>query len=108
MEQTETTQQAINQMYEYAANLFIGGKNAYEVKEALMERGLNEDSATAIADGLEQEIAKAKKDKAQKDMLYGALWCVGGIALTMANVGFIFWGAIVFGAIQFFRGLASL
>lgn len=47
-------------------------------------------------------------EKAQKDMLYGALWCVGGLVLTMAHIGFIFWGAIVFGAIQFFRGIANL
>lgn len=41
-------------------------------------------------------------------MLYGALWCVGGLALTLANVGFIFWGAIIFGGVQFFKGVANL
>lgn len=40
-------------------------------------------------------------------MIYGALWCVGGIMATLANFGFIFWGAIVFGAIQFFMGVAK-
>ena len=46
-----------------------------------------------------------KKEKAKNDMLYGALWCIGGIVLTLAHIGFIFWGAILFGGIQFFRGL---
>lgn len=41
-------------------------------------------------------------------MLYGVLWCSGGLLLTLANVGFIFWGAILFGAIQFFRGVSNL
>ncbi len=46
-------------------------------------------------------------ESAQKDMLYGALWCIGGIVATVADFGYIFWGAIVFGGIQFFKGLFS-
>lgn len=45
------------------------------------------------------------KDSANKDMLYGALWCIGGTIGTLAEIGYIFWGAIIFGAFQFFRGL---
>jgi hypothetical protein len=45
-------------------------------------------------------------------MLYGALWCGGGILVTaitfsMADGGGKFllaWGAILFGAVQFVRG----
>ena len=40
-------------------------------------------------------------------MKYGALWCVGGIVGTAALIGFIFWGAILFGGIQFFKGVAN-
>ncbi|MES2288077.1 MAG: hypothetical protein V4547_20490 [Bacteroidota bacterium] len=47
------------------------------------------------------------KEKAKRDMLFGALWCIGGIIATSAHIGFIFWGAIVFGGIQFFRGLIN-
>jgi hypothetical protein len=46
-------------------------------------------------------------ERANKDMLYGALWCIGGIIATISDLGYIFWGAIVFGAIQFFRGLLN-
>jgi hypothetical protein len=46
----------------------------------------------------------AKKERANKDMLYGALWCIGGIVATVADFGYIFWGAIIFGAIQFLKG----
>jgi hypothetical protein len=47
------------------------------------------------------------------DMVLGALWCVGGIIVTVATYRFasenggtyvVTWGAIVFGAMQFFRG----
>jgi hypothetical protein len=47
----------------------------------------------------------SNKDSANKDILYGALWCIGGIIGTLAEIGFIFWGAIVFGGIQFLQGL---
>jgi hypothetical protein len=40
-------------------------------------------------------------------MIFGALWCIGGTVLTISNTGYIFWGAIVFGGIQFFKGLAT-
>jgi len=49
----------------------------------------------------------ARKEQANKDMMYGALWCVGGIIATMSDIGAIFWGAIIFGAIQFFKGLSN-
>ena len=41
-------------------------------------------------------------------MLHGGLWCIGGIALTVADIGFVFWGAILFGGIQFIKGLTNL
>jgi hypothetical protein len=51
-------------------------------------------------------------------MFYGAPWCIGGIAVTAvtdqaaSNAGggtyIIAWGAILFGAVQFLRGLAQL
>ncbi len=48
-----------------------------------------------------------KKKQAGKDMLYGGLWFAGGLIATMADVGAIFWGAMVFGGIQFFKGLIN-
>lgn len=102
-------QQAVNAIYEYAANLMLNeDKNTYEVKMALIEQGLNEESASIVVTNLEQQIEDAKKDNAKKDMLYGALWCIGGLVATAADIGYIFWGAIVFGGIQFFKGLFNM
>ncbi len=52
---------------------------------------------------------------AQKNMLYGALWCIGGIVVTsvtysdaVTNGGgtyIVTWGAILFGGLQFLKGL---
>ena len=52
------------------------------------------------------------RQQARKNMLHGAMWCIGGIVLTTASMNaagpggtyFIFWGAILFGGIQFLQG----
>jgi hypothetical protein len=48
-----------------------------------------------------------RKHKAEKDMLYGLLWFLGGLVLTIAEIGYLFWGAMLFGAIQFFKGFSN-
>jgi len=101
-------QEVINQIYTYAANLMINEKkSADETKSILIDQGLKEESASIIVKNLQEQIREAKKKRANKDMLYGALWCIGGTVATIADFGYIFWGAIVFGGIQFLKGLFS-
>jgi hypothetical protein len=107
-EELKTHQVTADEVSRYAANMFLTGKNSYEVKTELLKRGLSEDDIDAIIDNVEGEVVAARKAKGQKEMLYGALWCLGGIILTAANIGYIFWGAIIFGAIRFFRGVSKL
>jgi hypothetical protein len=60
-------------------------------------------------------LTVGSKETAKKNMLVGALWCVGGtiatiVGASMASGGgtyLVFWGAIIFGAIQFFTGLGQ-
>lgn len=104
----EKQEKAVQEVYKYAANLMAdGSRTKTEVKLLLTQQGLDESSAAIVVNNLAVQISSAEKKRAQKDMLYGALWCVGGIIATMANIGFIFWGAIVFGAIQFIKGAAN-
>lgn len=59
---------------------------------------------------------KSNREVAGKNMLFGAIWCIGGTLVTAltyqaASAGghyIIAWGAIVFGAFQFLRGLVQL
>jgi len=105
---TTQAQEELNKLYDYAANLLVNEKkNTVEVKDALVAKGLSEPAALTIVNQLEDQIVNAKKDHAKKDMLYGALWCLGGTVLTVANIGFIFWGAILFGGVQFIKGLVN-
>jgi hypothetical protein len=109
MQNTEVkTPEATGQLYNYAAHLLVNeNKNAFLVKEDLMSKGMDEKSATMMIETLQQQIKDAQNERARKDMIYGALWCVGGTVLTIADLGFIFWGAIVFGAIQFIKGAVN-
>jgi hypothetical protein len=106
--QNNEQQEIVNQIYDFAANLMIEKKySKSETVDALIEKGLDEESASIVVNNLNKKIKEAKNESANKNMLYGALWCVGGLIATLANFGFIFWGAIVFGAIQFFMGVAK-
>ncbi len=107
-EKEPISQARFDEMYHYARHLFMMGKNSEEVKNSLLARDLDEENADLIINLLLQDATDQKKAKANKDMLYGGLWFAGGLILTLAHIGFIFWGAILFGGIQFFRGVSNL
>jgi hypothetical protein len=110
METSQTTEeQSDAYVYQYAANLLANGnKSGADVERLLLLKGLDADSASSVVRELEGPIRDAKKAQAKKDILHGGLWCIGGIALTLADIGFIFWGAILFGGVQFIKGLTNL
>ncbi|HEX6889886.1 MAG TPA: hypothetical protein VF141_04320 [Chryseolinea sp.] len=108
MENQEASSQAVNEFYNYAANLLVNDKKSTkDVQAALVGKGLSESAAYTIVYNLELEIKNAKKESGKKDMIYGALWCIGGTVATIADIGFIFWGAILFGGVQFVKGAVS-
>jgi hypothetical protein len=109
-----TTEQAVEAIYRFAAAQLQAGVAPATVRSNLVDKGLSEEAAGIVVGNLQQALTKAHQEAGQKDMLYGALWCIGGIAVTVGTYSaasgggtyVIAWGAIVFGAIQFFRGLA--
>ena len=109
MENNQNEQEeAVSQIYEYAASLlFEENKSSDEVRNILIKEGIDAESASIIVENLEKQIKEANKERANKDMLFGALWCIGGSVATIADSGYIFWGAIVFGAAQFIKGAAN-
>ena len=70
---------------------------------------------TPEAAAAEPVIDDALRAAAQRQMLSGAITCVAGIVITIGSYAFaapggsylVAWGAIVFGAIRFFRGLSG-
>jgi hypothetical protein len=104
------TQEYVDQIYDYALTLKRNEDLSYsELKSRLIEDGLSYENAETVVNNIEQGMKDAykaaEKSEAEKDMLYGAMWCIGGTFLTIAEIGYIFWGAIVFGAYQFLKGL---
>ena len=91
------------------------GQTTAATKAKLVERGLDEESAAHIVRQLKGQIAEAKKAQASKDILYGSLWLIGGLIITLATYSaassggtyVVTWGAIVFGAAQLMKGLAN-
>jgi len=62
-----------------------------------------EEKEVFIDEGFDEETDEHPK----QDMLYGALLFVGGIVLTVCDIGYIFWGAIVYGGYLFLKGFSK-
>lgn len=111
----QEVQEFVDSVYRYAADLmFKQEKSKTYTKAELVRQGIAEENAQIVVDNLEKQMKDAKSEQANKDMLYGALWCIGGILVTAITYSaasssggtyVVTWGAIIFGAIQFFRGV---
>jgi hypothetical protein len=107
-------EQVVQPAYGFAAEQMRHGVAPSQVQKILIERELDAGSAANVVADLERSHAEASRQAGQRNMLIGALWCFGGIALTTmtyqaaAGAGggrfVVAWGAILFGGIQFLRG----
>jgi hypothetical protein len=99
----------IGNVYDFATNLLLKRTPPEQVKQILESHGIEKFKAAEVVTTLVKEMqtdySAPANGNGAKDMLFGAMWCIGGIIMTASDSGYIFWGAIVFGAIQFFRGL---
>lgn len=117
MEHQNEEQKVVDQIYDYAEQLMLVEKKAaQETINALIEQGLDEENATVVVFNLEKQIKAEKKERAKKDILYGALWFVGGTVITVATYSaasgggryMIAWGAILLGGVQLVKGLVNI
>ena len=116
----QTTENVINSAYAEAYKLVIKQKkDINEVDHILELKGLDESQRNSIIVSLLQirSDKKAKREQrianAPSDILYGGIWCIGGIALTCLSlrlsdfigIGVLFGGAIIYGVKRVVRGL---
>tara|TARA_B100000401_G_C52712904_1_gene674737 strand:- start:351 stop:758 length:408 start_codon:yes stop_codon:yes gene_type:complete len=95
-------------VHDHALKLIDAGVSKKTIVSKLISKyDLSEDDAIELHATLKKEYFQALKEQADKDVLYGALWCAGGIIATVADIGLIFWGAIVFGGYQLIKGLSN-
>jgi hypothetical protein len=83
-------------------------KTREETITELVNYGIDPEHAVALYENVSNQIKEVQNKHARKEMLYGGLWFTGGTIFTIADTGFIFWGAIVFGGYQFLKGYAQL
>ena len=109
-------QQASEEAFAQAAHLVVSGMTPEAAERTLLEHGVDEDIAREAVDRVMDVRREALRKAGQKNMLYGGLWCGGGLIVTLATYSaassgggsyVVAWGAIIFGAIQFFRGLSQ-
>ncbi len=106
---------AMKSMYELVAEHLENGTPVAQIESILREKGIAPDVASSMVSDMLKTRAAMLREEGGRNMLQGALWCIGGILVTamtynMASEGdtyIVTWGAIVFGAIQFFRGLGQ-
>lgn len=119
---TETTtpttqqQQAIDAVYQNVFAQLNNGGGEESIKNSLMTSGFNETDATTIYENARIAFNEAHSKRANKDMLYGGLWLFGGLIVTFVTYSnassgggsyVVTWGAIIFGGIQFFKGIIN-
>jgi hypothetical protein len=84
------------------------GRDKEEVAQVLIAKGYDRTEAVIIADEADDLVYDAERREAKRDMIWGSIWCLGGLILTIADTGYIFWGAIIFGGYQFISGAVKL
>lgn len=103
--------------YEYALKLLVNQKKGtYEIEQALLAKGADAATASAIVEEIEVNIEAAEIKRAKKDILWGSVWLAGGLIITGLSYynsggggGYVVtYGAIIIGAIQLIRGLTKL
>lgn len=104
----------ISAVYSFAIDLMKQGLSNAEVIAALVAKGLDDDTSAFIVNNLARVRSQVMRKVALRNMGIGAVVFIIGLAITVVTYtaasstggsAIITWGAVIFGAIQFFRGL---
>lgn len=116
MTEVPDADELVESIYEFAAEQMHDRVPHDQIQKSLVERGLDHETAAIVVRNLLLAHSNALKSQGKSNVLYGAIWCLGGlVALYLrsggANSGFIIfliWAAIIFGAYNVFRGILQL
>lgn len=116
MESEEARQeQWVQEIYAFAAEQMKNGVKPPKIEALLVDHGLDQESAHAVVANLTQMRNEALREAGKKNMIFGALWFLGGAGVTAftysaASGGgtyVVAYGAIAVGLIQFLGGLVQ-
>lgn len=85
-----------------------------EIKKGLMEKGLDDEQTSLIMQSVTHKVKESIKIY-ESETLTGGLICGVGLVITFVTYSaainggtyFIAWGAIIFGAVRLFKGMAN-
>jgi hypothetical protein len=101
----------VKEWLSYAVSLYQDDKNDYEVKEALKARGASEPWVSLIQTRALDAYESSEKKGGSSAMLIGIGMILLGVVLTFVSANGsgmrIFYGLMIVGAINFFRGAAQ-
>lgn len=114
-EQNSQKQETYMDLPTLAFNLLsVQKKSSNEVKNLLIEKGLDETSASDLIYKIEFRI-KADQKKAKEDMEKGGIMLAIGVVITgltylfsgYTKIFIVTWGVIIYGAILLLRGFSN-
>lgn len=104
---TLSDQENPKSVHEFVLSSLLTEQPRRHIIAALIEKGIDEETANKLVDDGEDKLMSAERSAANKDIIYGAIWLVAGIAITFSGVGLITYGAIIYGLIRLFKGLSN-
>lgn len=110
------TDELVEAIHEFAAEQMSDRVPHDQIQESLIEKGLDREMAAVVLRNLLLAQSNAVKAQGRTNMLYGAVWCLGGIVVLSLRSGmgdadlatYLTWAAIIFGGINVIRGLIQL
>ncbi|MBI5953253.1 MAG: hypothetical protein HY865_16480 [Chloroflexi bacterium] len=109
-------QQDLSGLFEYAAMELAANKPNREIEKSLLNRGVSLETARQIINDAKYAVKKARREKYKKRMTRGFSLIVVGVIITGCTFVFadslggkfvLFYGAIIFGVIDFVVGLVG-
>jgi hypothetical protein len=122
-ELTPEDRKAVNDIFRVVSNQLAAGKSKASIVKKMVKQQIPEEVAAGIVDQVQRAISeyetspegrRAYAKMHARHMVYGALWVVGGTAVTLITYGaassgggtyIVAWGAILYGLFDFIRGL---
>jgi hypothetical protein len=112
--ETDWKKQELSGYFQYAVMELARNKSRQAVEKLLVDRGASPEVAKTIVNDARYAVKNLRGEKYKKRMTRGFLWTVAGVVITWGTYAFaselggkyyLFYGAIIFGFIDFVVGL---
>jgi hypothetical protein len=115
MLQQELTYEDRRTLFHRAVEMFVEGTPKTDVVSWLVGGGIEPEEAEHVVSEISKKCAESDREQGQKNIVYGALWFIGGLVVTLGsytlakNAGggmyLVTSGALVWGGVQFLYGV---